>query len=246
MSSGSTKRPRAPKRGAEAAPTGTRRRVRTAAATPELAAWQLYVLDEVARSKLASEVVFGGGAALAVRHLHHRRSEDLDFFLPRELEDGELRPLTRSLIVGGVRIDEQQVGPRRTLLLLRGQKELGRIDFAFYPYDAIARRERWRGLVVESLLDMTVNKVQALLTRFRPRDFIDLYFLLREGPELDLDRLLDFVRAKFDAGADRLALAQRMLLASGIDEFPAMLRPITRDELVTFFEAQARSLVRRG
>jgi predicted nucleotidyltransferase component of viral defense system len=220
--------------------------VRTEAALPELAAWQLQVIDAVARSKLASEVVFGGGAALAVRHLHHRRSEDLDFFLPRELEEGELRSLTRSLVAGGVRIDEQQVGPRRTLLLLRGSKELGRIDFAFYPYDPIARRERWRGLVVESLLDMTVNKVQALLTRFRPRDFIDLYFLLREGPELDLDRLLDFVRAKFDAGADRLALAQRMLLASGIDELPAMLRPVAHDELVAFFEAQARALVRRG
>ncbi len=208
--------------------------------------WQLQVLDAVARSKLSSEVVFGGGAALAVRHLHHRRSEDLDFFLPRELEAGELRPLTRSLVAEGVRIDEQQVGPRRTLLLQQGTKELGRIDFAFYPYDPIARRERWRGLVVESLLDMTVNKMQALLTRFRPRDFVDLYFLLREGPELDLDRLLDFVRAKFDAGADRLALAQRMLLASQIDELPAMLRPVTHDELVAFFEARARLLVRRG
>ncbi|HEX3483062.1 MAG TPA: hypothetical protein VHT91_48965 [Kofleriaceae bacterium] len=82
--------------------------------------------------------------------------------------------------------------------------------------------------------------------RFRPRDFVDLYFLLREGPEQDLDRLLDFVRAKFDAGADRLALAQSMLLASNIDEFPVMLRPVKREDLVTFFEAQARALVRRG
>src|SRR5262249_7492199 len=112
--------------------------------------------------------------------------------------------------------------------------------------DPIARRERWRGLVVESLLDMTVNKIQALITRFRPRDFVDLYFLLREGPEQDLDRLLDFVRAKFDAGADRLALAQSMLRVSAIDEFPAMLRPVTRDEIFAFFEAQARALVRRG
>ena len=63
------------------------------ATPPELSAWQLHALDAVAASKLASEAVFGGGAALAARHLHHRRSEDLDFFLPRELEDGELRPL---------------------------------------------------------------------------------------------------------------------------------------------------------
>lgn len=246
MSSGSRKRPSAPKR-AEAPPPRKRPRRRLDDATPpELATWQLNALDAVAQSKLAHEVVFGGGAALAARHLHHRRSEDLDFFLPRELEDGELRPLTRSLVRAGLQIDEQQVGPRRTLLLLRDRKEIGRIDFAFYPYDPIARRERWRGLVVESLMDMTVNKVQALLTRFRPRDFVDLYFLLREGPERDPDRLLDFVRAKFDAGADRLALAQRMLLVTDIDELPSMLKPVSYDELVTFFEDQARALVQRG
>jgi predicted nucleotidyltransferase component of viral defense system len=245
LSSGSQKRPRAAKRSAKPAPTRTRS-ASPGTAPVELSAWQLQVLDAVAASKLASEVVFGGGAALAVRHLHHRRSEDLDFFLPRELEDGELRPLTRHLVAEGVRIDEQQVGPRRSLLLLQGKKEIGRVDFAFYPYDPIARRERWRGLVVESLLDMTVNKVQALITRFRPRDFVDLYFLLREGPERDLDRLLDFVRAKFDAGADRLALAQNMLRATGINELPAMLRPVTREDLVAFFEEQARALVRRG
>ena len=144
-------------------------------------------------------------------------SEDLDFFLTRELESGELRPLTRSLVAGGVRIDEQQVGPRRTLLLYKGSKELGRIDFAFYPYDPIARRERWRGLVVESLLDMTVNKLQALLTRFRPRDFVDLYFLLREGPEPDLDRLLDFVATELRVERSHLLPTTRLQHDLGVD-----------------------------
>jgi hypothetical protein len=35
----------------------------------------------------------------------------------------------------------------------------------------------------------------------------------------------------------RDGLAQRMLLASQIDELPAMLRPVTHDDLVAFFEA---------
>ena len=37
-----------------------------------------------------------------------------------------------------------------------------------------------------------------------------------------------------------------MLLVSGIEEFPVMLRHVTREELVAFFEAQARALVQRG
>ena len=118
--------------------------------------------------------------------------------------------------------------------------------FAYYPFDPIDRRPLWNGLRVESLLDMTVNKLQAMLTRFQPRDFVDMFFLLREGPERDTDRLLDYVRAKFDVGADRLSLAARMLLARDIGELPRMLRPMTLEELISFFEEQARIIVRKG
>ena len=58
------------------------------------------------------------------------------------------------------------MGPRTSLLLRRRSAVIGRVDFAYYPYDPIERRRLWRGLVVESLVDMTVNKVQAILTRF--------------------------------------------------------------------------------
>ena len=128
------------------------------------------VLDEVAGSSLASEAVFGGGAALAARHLHHRRSEDVDFFFTREVTAGEVRPLARALVRGGMQIiEELVVGPRRSLL-----------------------------------------------------------------------------RAKFDAGADRLTLAQKLGRAVEIVDLPAMLRPLTRDELARFFVERARELVRQG
>jgi predicted nucleotidyltransferase component of viral defense system len=52
---------------------------------------------KVAASPIGRELVFGGGAALAMFHLHHRTSEDLDFFLSRELEPAELAPLAASL-----------------------------------------------------------------------------------------------------------------------------------------------------
>jgi predicted nucleotidyltransferase component of viral defense system len=216
------------------------------ASPPELADWQFEALDAVKRSPLARELVFGGGAALAAAYLHHRLSADLDFFSMREIEPAELRPVIRSLTRKGTAVEQRSIGPRRSLVLLHEENEFGRIDFAYYPYDPIDRRPRWHGLQLESLIDMTVNKVQAVLTRFQARDFVDLYFLLREGPEKDLERLLDFVRAKFDVGADRLALAERFLMARDITELPRMLRPVEIAELVAFFDEQARVLVRKG
>jgi predicted nucleotidyltransferase component of viral defense system len=200
------------------------------------------VLDRVAATPLAREVVFGGGAALAALHLHHRRSEDVDFFATRMIETAELQPLVRALKTAATQPSLEVVGPRTSLVLSRGAHRMGRIDFAFYPFEPIDRRSEWRGLRVESLLDMTVNKLQAVLTRNQPRDFVDLYFLLREGPERDLRRLLDLVRAKFDVGPHVMGLAARLLLAREIVELPQLIRPVTLRELGDFFEEKARDL----
>lgn len=211
---------------------------------PELAAWQLRAIGKVAASSLAREVVFGGGAALAALHLHHRTSEDLGFFMSRELEPAELSVLATELKTPSTRTDLEVVGPRTSLILLGRARPVGRIDFAYYPFDPVGRRGTWRGLSVESLEDMTVNKLQAVLARNQPRDFVDLYFLLREGPLRDLDKILDLVRAKFDVGPHRLGLASRLLLAREVKELPRMIRPVTLEELARFFEEQARLLAR--
>ena len=144
-----------------------------------------------------------------------------------------------------ISVDVELVGPRTSLVLQRRRSLVGKIDFAFYPYDPIGRRTKWRGLTVEGLDDMTVNKVQAVLTRFQARDFVDLYFLLDEGPERDLVRLLSFARAKFETGPDVRGLAARLLLVHDIRELPKMIRPVTIPKLIAFFEKRVRELVRR-
>jgi predicted nucleotidyltransferase component of viral defense system len=213
---------------------------------PELAAWQVRALETVRASSLAREVVFGGGAALAVAYLHHRTSADVDFFVDRELGAADLRPLARRLATGSTAVDIEVVPPRTSLVLRRARGPVGKIDFAYYPYDPLDRRTRWRGLMVESLVDMTVNKVQAVLTRQQARDYVDLYFLLREGPERDLRRLLGHVRAKFDYGAHRMGLAARLLLVRELERLPRMIRPVDTADLVAFFEDRARELARGG
>ena len=216
---------------------------KTGARPPELAPWQLAAIDAVAAQPLAQELVFGGGAALAAIHLHHRTSEDVDFFAMREIARTELAPLARALATTTVRVDAEVVGPRTSLVLQRRSRPFGRIDFAFYPFDPIGRRTKWRGLTVESLVDMTVNKVQAVLSRQQPRDLVDLYFLLQEGPERDLERLLDLCRSKFDVGAHPMGLAQRLLLVHEAKQLPRMIRPLDLAELVRFFDARASELV---
>lgn len=138
---------------------------RGAGQPPELAPWQVRAIEIVASSRLCSEVVFGGGAALAAVHLHHRKSADVDFFVDRELPADELRPVARAVATNRIAVDIEVVPPRATLVLRQPSGVVGGIDFAYYPYDPVDRRTRWRGLTVESLLDMTVNKL-GLAARF--------------------------------------------------------------------------------
>jgi hypothetical protein len=116
--------------------SGSRRAVRP----PELAAWQDRALRAVSESDIAPELTFGGGAALAAIHLHHRTSEDLDFFLTRPLDPLEVEQVGRTIATKTTRVDIEVVGPRTSLVLRRVSGPFGRIDFAYYPFDPIGRR----------------------------------------------------------------------------------------------------------
>jgi hypothetical protein len=203
-------------------------------------------LAALAKTSLAKDAVFGGATALSVLYLHHRRSDDIDLFLERMPGPGDETAAARAIRSVGLGVESRPIDLRRTLAVLQGSREIGHVDLAYYPYEPIGRRTTWQGLRVESLLDMTVNKLQALLTRARERDFVDVYFLLREGPERDLERLLAFVRAKFEVGPAPATLAEKFLAAERLTELPEMIRKVTKRELASFFEKLARQLVRRS
>lgn len=51
---------------------------------------QRTIVSAVAKSNLAKQFYFTGGTALAACYLHHRESEDLDFFSETDFENQEV------------------------------------------------------------------------------------------------------------------------------------------------------------
>ncbi len=220
----------------------------TDGALPEIEQWQAAILAAVARSATARTATFGGATALAAVYLHHRLSEDIDLFSPTQATEADIRVVTAAGRKLRLTVEVTTEAVRTMVVLRRAKIVIGHVDLATFPYDPIDRPVPWRGLRVDSLIDMVVNKVQAVLTRARPRDYVDLWFLLREGPERNLDRLLTLARSKFDMGASRVTLAERLARAARLTdrELPRMVRPAPLDELKSFFDGLARDLVRRG
>lgn len=94
--------------------------------------------------------------------------------------------------------------------------------------------------MVESLVDLRVNKLTCLLSRSEPRDLVDLLFLDRAGyaPERDLRLAL-----RKEAGIDPAVIAW-LLGQFPVEPLPIMLKPLDTQELRAF-RADLRERFRR-
>jgi hypothetical protein len=185
----------------------------------------------------------GGGAALAGVYLGHRTTGDLDLFAH---DSDDLRAL-----VGQLPEVAKQAGTELTLLrdaghLVRAQLGAGNdsrleVDVVYEPVaDIEAPPPPIEGIVVESLLDLRASKLTCILSRSEPRDLVDLYFLDQAGfpPVRDLDLAL-----RKDSGIDPGVLAW-LVAQFPTRPLPAMLKPLTSDQLSDFRDRLAESLRR--
>jgi chemotaxis methyl-accepting protein methylase len=75
----------------------------------------------------------------------------------------------------------------------------------------------------------------------RARDFIDIYFLVKEKGYNFQDLLMQ-AKAKFDWHIDAIQLGSRLLEATEVADYPRMLKKIDHQEWKQFFVEEARKL----
>jgi hypothetical protein len=183
----------------------------------------------------------GGGAALAGAYLGHRTTGDVDLFVH---DAEEMRTLVG--LLPGVAAN---AGIGVTLLrdvghLVRAQIEdrdgnSVEVDVVHEPVADIAvPPPPIEGIVIESLADLRASKLTCILSRSEPRDLVDLYFLDQAGfpPEQDLE-----IARRKDAGIDPAVLAW-LLAQFPTRPLPAMLEPLTADQLEKFRDSLAEKL----
>lgn len=205
---------------------------------------QTAALAHMARGPLARRFTLTGGTALSAVYLGHRYSEDLDFFATEEFDPLILSGFITAMVRAGFEARRESRMNRQLLHLVRGRSMRLRVEFVYFPFEPIQPPIPWRGLRADSLLDIAVNKVHAAATRTEPKDLVDLYAILKVRNDFTLRRLLAFVRTKFDAAVDPLALAERLMRVEEIRLLPRMATPLSRSALRRFCLDQARLLAR--
>lgn len=143
---------------------------------------QKFFLDLFSENKALSNTFYlTGGTALIAYYIPYRCSDDLDFF------------------------SETEVNTQGVLTFIKKYKKLLKYkstEFTYFPFPQIEREKAINGLVVDSSLDIAVNKLFTIYQKPRSRDFMDLY-MLNEKYGYDMKDLIFKTKSKFDWHAEK-------------------------------------------
>lgn len=200
-------------------------------------------LKEAGKNKnIRSNFYLTGGTALAAFYLHHRYSEDLDFFSEKEVDalalDIFMKENKKNL--GFVEIDFQQSN-NRNLFFLRFNDEVLKTEFTYFPFTRIEKGVEVDGISVDSLLDIAVNKLFTIYQRTKARDYIDLYCICKEK-NFSITELTEKARIKFDWHIDSLQLGTQFIKSKEAEDYPRMNKILPAAEWQEFFISEAKKL----
>lgn len=204
---------------------------------------QLRILKEIgANNAIASSFYLSGGTALAGFYLHHRYSEDLDFFSEKEFDIQGVTVFLAQLksVLGFDSIDLQQ-SMNRNLFFLQFSHEILKLEFTYYPFPRIEEGMKADGVVIDSILDIAVNKLFTIYQRSKARDYIDLYCICKKQ-NFKIPDLIRKAKIKFDWHIDPLQLGTQFLKSEAAEDLPRMIDDVPKKDWRDFFREEAERL----
>ena len=183
-----------------------------------------------------------GGTALAEYYLHHRYSEDLDFFTENEVDIMSIQVFFKSISTkANIKTIDFQQSFNRNLVYLHFADEILKTEFTYYPFTQLEKPKVIDGFKIDSLMDIAVNKTFTIYQKPRSRDFIDLYLITKEKNWSFAD-LRKQARAKFDTHMDPLQMAKQLLEVDQLEDFPRMITPLAFSDWQTYWKKEADKL----
>ncbi|MFA6554411.1 MAG: nucleotidyl transferase AbiEii/AbiGii toxin family protein [Candidatus Paceibacterota bacterium] len=205
---------------------------------------QQNLLSILAKESLITDNFYlTGGTALTEFYLHHRLSEDLDFFSENEFDPQAISTLFKKIQKSaGIKKVSYEQSFNRNLFFLELENDSIKTEFTYFPFARIDLKQKLDDLSVDSLLDIAVNKVFTIYQKPRSRDFIDLYCILQEKKDWTIDDLAKKAQVKFDNFIDPLQLAAQFVKCQELKDYPTMIKKIDEKDWQSFFMNEAKRL----
>ncbi|MBI2343994.1 MAG: nucleotidyl transferase AbiEii/AbiGii toxin family protein [Deltaproteobacteria bacterium] len=179
-----------------------------------------------------------GGTALAGFYLHHRYSDDLDFFT-HSIEIASIERVVEDCWVAGkLSVVKERSSPTYRRYRLNGELQIDIVR----DVDMRVGAPQLHGIcLVDDPKNIAVNKITAIYGRLDAKDYVDLRLLLTRY-EYDFFELFRHAQQK-DAG---LELFQWAKIIADVDTFtvlPRMIDPVAPSELQKFFHVLRKEIV---
>ncbi len=200
------------------------------------------LLKAVGRSPLKELFYLSGGTALAEFYLGHRYSEDLDFFTSIEMHLPKLPEILTEI-------------SKSVFAEIEIQRSFEHFAKAFFTRDNDTIATDWvcdtpfrlgktlfdeeLGIHYDDIDDIGANKISALFDRADIKDFVDLFFLDKEG--YSFGNLFEKANEKH-VGLDRLWMVYALEQINHKEKLPRMIKPVSIEELRDHFLKIAKEL----
>lgn len=140
---------------------------------------------QLSKEDFLNNFYLSGGTALSLQ-LNHRQSDDLDFFSQEEFNYQQLLDLLTKF------------GKSENVFIDKGTLNLYldkiKLQFLHYPYKLLDPFLYYEKIKISSILDIACTKLITISDRESKKDFIDLYFLLKQ---FSLAQILNSLSKKY-------------------------------------------------
>ena len=173
-----------------------------------------YVLRKIYESDLKDKLIFKGGTALHKLYLHKRISVDLDFTEFKPIDFSELKKIIEDKDIDS-KIKETNKTDNSIKIVLSYTSVL---EYKNSITLDISKREKpilelitknvsspyFKDIEVLTfqLEELIAEKIRAIVQRNKPRDFLDLYYILTKS-KLDLKKSIEIAKQKLKAVNDK-------------------------------------------
>jgi len=178
---------------------------------------QLELFDILSTQSFIADFYLAGGTGLALQ-TGHRQSLDFDFFIPRDFNTPDIIKVLVSL--GSYERDNEE---RNTV---NGTLNNVRISFFGYKYKILDEFRMYNNIRIAGLRDISAMKLEAIAGRGSKKDFIDMFFLLKQ---FTLEEIFTFHKMKYGTGLNNQYhhLKSLVYFADAESEaMPVMIKPL--------------------
>jgi len=212
---------------------------------PILTGDQKSLLTHFRASPLLESFYLTGETALSAFFLHHRLSEDLDFFSEESIGIEVVLAFTKSLPqVSEVQYERKY--DRKIFLLRYSSSRIMKVEFTTYPFARLEKGPEVEKIQIDSLRDILTNKLMALTDRRDAKDYVDLYCAFKNHPQLNIEQLIIQTELKFGVKGIQHILRGRFLEPIPSIGTLKMRETLDQEGLTQFFVQQAKHWITRS